>query len=123
MRNPAYNSETSARETARELWLNSIEKLSMFRSMTFDDFADFYKDSYLVDPPLQVKVLPLQCPDFANAQAQAHRNHDHHLNVVRKLREDRDTCIAFTAVAVANARASGNGSNRSFRPRKWSPWA
>jgi hypothetical protein len=38
-------------------------------------------------PPLQIKVLPLQCPDLTDAQAQAHCNHNHHLNVVRKLCE------------------------------------
>src|SRR5260370_4737301 len=38
-------------------------------------------------PSLQIKVLPLQCPDLAHAQPQAHCIHDHHLNVVRKLCE------------------------------------
>ena len=37
--------------------------------------------------PLQIQVRPLQCPDLTDAQAQAHRNHDHHLNMVRKLCE------------------------------------
>jgi integrase len=51
-RKPDYNSESSARAKAREMLAELDENPKSFDApeMTFDDLADFYKETYLVDP-------------------------------------------------------------------------
>ena len=51
-RKPDYNSESSARAKAREMLAELDENPKSFDApeMTFEDLADFYKETYLVDP-------------------------------------------------------------------------
>jgi hypothetical protein len=51
-RKPAYNSETSARAKARDMLAEFDKSPKSFEApeMTFDDLADFYQVTYLVEP-------------------------------------------------------------------------
>src|SRR5260370_4199717 len=97
----------SERRLALESSATSSSEASVFSAVPDVPAHDGSRQSQ--HPPLQVKVLPLQCSDFANAQTQTHRNHDHHLNVVRKLSQKRGILLHRKDILLADA----------LPPRKW----